>query len=54
MTKRLKLKFRKFWGLIPKFAEVTGENVIFSLNNICYGNYLEKKVKRKKSFITSK
>ena len=25
MAKELKLKLRKFWGLIPMFVEVTGE-----------------------------
>ena len=25
VTKRLKLKVRKFWGLVPTFIEVTGE-----------------------------
>ena len=28
MTKRLKLKFRKIWGLIPTFVEVTGEKLV--------------------------
>ena len=26
--KSLKLKVRKFWGLIPTFVEVTGENLV--------------------------
>ena len=26
--KRVKLKFRKFWGLVPRFVEVTGEKLI--------------------------
>ena len=26
--KRLKLKFREFWGLIPRFVEVTGEKLV--------------------------
>ena len=28
MVKRLKLKVRKFWGLIPTFVEVTGEKLV--------------------------
>ena len=28
VAKELKLKFRKFWGLIPSFVEVTGEKVV--------------------------
>ena len=28
MAKGLKLKVRKFWGLIPAFAEVTEENLV--------------------------
>ena len=28
VTKVLKLKVRKFWGLIPTFAEVTEENLV--------------------------
>ena len=28
MAKGLKLKGRKFWGLIPTFVEVTGEKLI--------------------------
>ena len=28
--KGLKLKVRKFWGLIPKFVEVTGEKLVGS------------------------
>ena len=28
VTKGLKLKVRKFWGLIPTFAEVTEENLV--------------------------
>ena len=28
MQKRLKLKVRKFWGLIPTFVEVTGEKLV--------------------------
>ena len=28
MAKRLKLKVRKFWGLIPTFVEVTGEKLV--------------------------
>ena len=28
MAKWLKLKVRQFWGLIPTFAEVTGEKVV--------------------------
>ena len=27
-AKRLKLKVRKFWGLIPMFVEVTGEKLV--------------------------
>ena len=26
VTKRLKLKVRKFWGLVPTFIEATGKN----------------------------
>ena len=28
VAKRLKLKVRKFWGLIPTFVEVTGEKLV--------------------------
>ena len=28
VAKGLKLKFRKFWGLLPTFEEVTGENLV--------------------------
>ena len=28
LGKWLKLKFREFWGLIPMFVEVTGENLV--------------------------
>ena len=28
VAKGFKLKVRKFWGLIPTFAEVTGENLV--------------------------
>ena len=28
MAKGLKLKIRKFWGLIPMFVEVTGEKLV--------------------------
>ena len=28
MAKKLKLKVRKFWGLIPTFVEVTGEKMV--------------------------
>ena len=28
VEKELKLKFRKFWGLILTFAEVTGEKLV--------------------------
>ena len=28
VAKRLKLKVRKFWGLIPTLAEVTGEKLV--------------------------
>ena len=28
VTKGLKLKVRKFWGLIPSFVEVTGEKLV--------------------------
>ena len=28
VAKRLKLKVRKFWGLVPTFVEVTGEELI--------------------------
>ena len=28
VEKALKLKVRKFWGLIPTFAEVTGEKLV--------------------------
>ena len=28
VTKGSKLKFRKFWGLVPTFAEVTGEKLV--------------------------
>ena len=28
VTKGLKLKFRKFWGLIPTFVEVIGEKLV--------------------------
>ena len=28
LSKGLKLKVRKFWGLIPTFVEVTGENLV--------------------------
>ena len=28
VAKELKLKFRKFWGLIPTFVEVTGEKLV--------------------------
>ena len=28
LTKRLKLKVRKFWMLIPTFVEVTGEKLV--------------------------
>ena len=28
VEKGLKLKFRKFWGLIPTFVEVTGERLV--------------------------
>ena len=28
LAKGLKLKFRKFWGLIPTFVEVTGEKLV--------------------------
>ena len=28
VAKGLKLKVRKFWGLIPMFAEVTGEKLV--------------------------
>ena len=28
MVKRLELKVRKFWGLIPTFVEVTGEKLV--------------------------
>ena len=28
VTKGLKLKVRKFWGLVPKFVEVTGEKLV--------------------------
>ena len=28
LQKRLKLKVRKFWGLIPTFVEVTGEKLV--------------------------
>ena len=31
VAKRLKLKVRKFWGLIPRFVEVTGEKLIGGL-----------------------
>ena len=28
LSKGLKLKVRKFWGLIPTFVEVTGEKLV--------------------------
>ena len=28
LSKRLKLKVRKFWGLIPTFVEITGEKLV--------------------------
>ena len=28
MAKELKVKVRKFWGLIPRFVEVTGEKLV--------------------------
>ena len=28
VARRLKLKFRKFWGLVPTFLEVTGEKLV--------------------------
>ena len=28
VTKELKLKVRKFWGLVPTFEEVTGEKLV--------------------------
>ena len=28
VVKRLELKVRKFWGLIPTFVEVTGEKLV--------------------------
>ena len=31
VVKGLKLKARKFWGLIPTFVEVTGEKLVGSL-----------------------
>ena len=31
VAKGLKLKVRKFWGLIPTFAEVTGEDWIVKI-----------------------
>ena len=31
VAKRLKLKVRKFWGLIPTFAEVTEEKLVGGL-----------------------
>ena len=31
VAKRLKLKVRKFWGLIPTFVEVTGKKLVGSL-----------------------
>ena len=29
VAKDLKLKFKKFWGLIPTFLEVTGEKLVW-------------------------
>ena len=31
VAKELKLKFKKFWGLIPTFVEVTGEKLLGGL-----------------------
>ena len=31
VAKELKLKVRKFWGLIPTFGEVTGEKLVEGL-----------------------
>ena len=28
VTKRLKIKVRRFWGLIPMFVEVTGKKLV--------------------------
>ena len=33
VAKVLKLKVRKFWGLIPTFVEVTGEKLIKQMRN---------------------
>ena len=45
VTKRLKLKVRTFWRLIPTFAEVAGEKLVgetflppFILNRVKIGN----------------
>ena len=45
MAKGLKLKVRKFWGLIPTFVEVKGEKLVGGLfaspilNRVKYGIY---------------
>ena len=39
VAKGLKLKVRKFWGLIPTFVEVTWEKPII-INNLLTGKYL--------------
>ena len=31
VARRLKLKFKKFWGLVPTFLEVTGEKLVGGL-----------------------
>ena len=47
MAKGLKLKARKFWGLIPTFVEVTGEKLFggrgaFFLNRVKSVAYMKK------------
>ena len=35
VVKRLKLKYRKFWGVIPMFVEVTGEKRKTGMGPFC-------------------
>ena len=43
VAKRFKLKVKKFWGLIPKFVEITGEKLV---EGVLFGSPILNKVKK--------
>ena len=44
VAKGLKLKIRKFLGLIPTFLEITGKQLVNRVNNFIFKNSNEDKI----------